>query len=183
MRVLVQRSRVRPTVAFIVGILAVVAALDIAAFGVVYPEPERDEATGELTNDGKAERRGDITWGVALGVGGLALAAWGVRGRSGNRRLLAADDERIVAAIGPPGAELWSVGWNEVFAVRSTVDDDETGMTRALDIELAHDSLAPTDPRGARVEGEHVLIDAEDWNPSLDWVVGRLQVLLDRARA
>jgi hypothetical protein len=182
MRVLVQRSRLRPTIAIVVGLLAIIAALDIAAFGVVYPDAERDEQ-GQLTNDGRAQRRGDIAWGLALGVGGLALATWGGRGRSGNRRLLAADDERLVVAIGPPGAELWSVGWNEVFAVRSAVDDDDSGTARVLDIELAHDSLAPTDPRGARIEGDHVLVDADDWNPPLDLVVGKLQVLLDRSRA
>ncbi|MDH3731710.1 MAG: hypothetical protein OES13_11420, partial [Acidimicrobiia bacterium] len=139
--------------------------------------------TGELRCDGKAERRGDVGWGIFLGLGGAAMAGWGVRGLAQSRRLLAADEDRIVVAIGPPGDVMWSVGWNEVFSVKSTVDDDDTGRVMVLDIELAGDSLAPIDPRGARVDGDHVLIDAEDWRPPLDEVVGRLQVLLDRSRA
>jgi hypothetical protein len=183
MRVLVERSRVRPAVATAVGIIALVAALDIAVLGWVYPEAETNAETGEYTFDGKAERRGDVGWGIFGGLGGGAMVAWGVRGLTHNRRLLAADDERIVVAIGPPGHEMWSVGWNEVFAIKSAVDNDATGRVSVLDIELAGDALAPTDPRGARVVGDHVLIDAEDWKPPLDQVVGLLQVLLDRARA
>ncbi len=183
MRVLVERSRVRPAVAAAVGIIALVAALDVAVLGWVYPEAETNAETGEYTFDGKAERRGDVGWGIFLGLGGGAMAVWGIRGLSHHRRLLAADDERLVVAIGPPGEEMWSVGWNEVFAIKSAVDDDETGRVSVLDIELAGDALAPADPRGARVVGDHVLVDAEDWKPPLDEVVGRLQVLLDRARA
>ena len=182
MRVVVRRSRLRPAIAVVAGVIALVAALDIGALGLVYPDAQRDEESGQLTNDGRSERRGDVGWAFLLGIGGAAAVAWGSGRLIKNENLLAADEERIVVAIGPPGAELWSVGWNEVFAVRSTLDRDDTGMVRALDVELAHDSLAPVDPRGARVDGEHVLIDAEDWNPSLDAVVGRLQVLLDRSR-
>ena len=181
MRVLVERSRTRPIVAVVLGVIALLAALEIGVLGVVYPEPERSEDSAALTVDGKAQRRGDVAWAFALGFGGVALSAWGVRGVSGNRRLLAADGERLVVAVGPPGDELWSVGWNEVFSVRSR-RDDEGEAAWCLDIELAHDSLAPADPRGARVDGDHVLIDAEDWDPPLDVVVGKLQLLLERSR-
>ena len=183
MQLVVQRSRLRPAIALVAGILAMLAALDIAVLGWVYPEPQRDAETGALTTDGRSERRGDVAWGFTLGLGGAAMAVWGTRRLVGSGRVLAADEERIVVAIGPAGDELWSVGWNEVYAVRSTLDRDDTGMTRCLDIELAHDSFAPTDPSGARVVGEHVLVDAEDWIPSLDRVVNHLQLLLDRSRA
>ena len=183
MRVLVERSRTRPLVAVVLGLIAIVAALEIGVFGIVYPDAERNEETGALTVDGKAQRRGDAAWAFALGFGGVALTAWGAKGLRGNRRLLAADDERLVVAIGPPGDELWSVGWNEIFSIRSTLDDEgEADSVWCLEIELAHDSLAPSDPSGARVEGDHLFIDAEDWDPPLDAVVGKLQLLLDRSR-
>jgi hypothetical protein len=183
MRIVVQRSLIRPAVTVVIGLMAIVAALDIGWLGLVYPEAETDAETGALTIDGKAERRGDVAWAFTLGLGGAAALVWGARGLSRNRRILAADENRLVVALGPPGEELWSIGWNEVFSLKSTLDEDDTGMTWALDIELAHDSLAPVDPRGARVDGDHLLIDADDWKPPLEVVVGRLQVLLDRSRA
>ena len=182
MRVLVERSRTGPTVAVVLGLVAILAAFEIGVFRFIYPDPQPEVSASEITEtDSDAQLRGDVAWAFALGIGGAALVAWGTQGLRGNRRLLAADDERLVVAVGPPGDELWSVGWNEVFSIRST-RDEEMESVWCLDIELAHDSLGPTDLVGARVDGDHIIIDAEDWDPPLDIVVGKLQLLLDRSR-
>ncbi len=180
MNLQVRRSMRRPVFTLAAGLVALVAAVDLLFGYVVFPEPEVDDE-GRRTNQGRSERRADITWGVGLAVAGAGLVLWGASDLR-RRPVLAADGEGILLAAPGIGGRPWRIGWNEVLAVRSTLDEDETGQSRALALELAHPALGLTDPRGARWEGDLLLIDAGDWSPALPEVADLLQKMLERSR-
>jgi hypothetical protein len=147
----------------------------------LFSGPEENEE-GARTSQGDSERRSDIAWGVGFAVVGLGLGAWAVPELIRHRSVLVADDYGIALALGRHGEPAWRAGWEDVVSVRSTVTEDDTGPVAALDIELSNASLGPNRPRGARQEGAHLLVDADDWERPVHEVAGRLQLLLERSR-
>lgn len=181
MNVEIKRSVLRPFVAGILAIAAIVIAIDLLFTYRLFSVPEENEE-GARTSQGDSERRSDIAWGVGLAVVGLGLGAWAVPELIRHRSVLVADQEGITVALGRHSEPAWRVGWEQVVSVRSTVTEDDTGPVAALDIELTDASLGPDRPRGARQDGAHLLVDADDWERPVHEVAGRLQLLLERSR-
>jgi hypothetical protein len=149
----IKRSVLRPFVAGVLAIAAIVIAIDLLFTYRLFSVPEENDE-GARTSQGDSERRSDIAWGVGFAVVGLGLGAWAV-------------------------PELIR---QHVVSVRSTVTEDDTGPVTALDVELTDASLGPVRPRGARQDGAHLLVDADDWERPVHEVAGRLQLLLERSQ-
>lgn len=181
MNVEVKRSVLRPFLAGVFAIAAIVIAIDLLFTYRLFTVPEENEE-GARTTQGDSERRSDIAWGVGFSVVGLGLGAWAVSELIRHGPVLEADEETISLALGRAGDPPWRVGWDDVVSIRSTVTEDDTGSVAALDIELSDASLGPDRPRGARQEGSHLLVDADDWERPVYEVAGRLQLLLERSR-
>jgi hypothetical protein len=177
----IKRSVLRPFLAGVFAIAAIVIAIDLLFTYRLFSGPEENEE-GARTSQGDSERRSDIAWGVGFAVVGLGLGAWAVPELIRHRSVLVADDDGIALALGRHGEPAWRAGWEDVVSVRSTVTEDDTGPVAALDIELSNASLGPNRPRGARQEGAHLLVDADDWERPVHEVAGRLQLLLERSR-
>lgn len=181
MNVEVKPSVVRPFLAGVFAIAALVIAVDLLFTYRLFSVPEENEE-GIRSSQGDSERRSDIAWGVGFAVVGLGLGAWALSELVRNRAIIAADEEGIAVNLGRPQGAAWRVSWQDVVSVRSTVSEDDTGPVAALDIELADPALGPDRPRGARQEGPHLLVDADDWERPVHEVAGRLQLLLERSR-
>lgn len=181
MNVEIKRSVLRPFVAGVLAIAAIVIAIDLLFTYRLFSVPEENDE-GARTSQGDSERRSDIAWGVGFAVVGLGLGAWAVPELIRHRSVLVADEDGISLALGRHGEPAWRVGWEQVVSVRSTVTEDDTGPVAALDVELTDASLGPVRPRGARQDGAHLLVDADDWERPVHEVAGRLQLLLERSQ-
>lgn len=178
MIVTVRRKQLRPLLAVLFAICALVAAVDLLGAYRIFDPPD-ETAEGVLTADGRGERRHDLAWGAALALSGLGLGAWALAEIWRSRSVLEADENGVAIGIAPKGGR-WRVPWSDVAGIRSTVWTDDAGSIEVLDVELTSPAVVPGGWRRARVVGSHVLVDADDWAQPAHYVAGRLQLLRER---
>ncbi|MGI9586020.1 MAG: hypothetical protein ACR2N7_10565 [Acidimicrobiia bacterium] len=175
------RSPIRLFAFGVVGIVLIVAAIDVLFVHEISTPPEANE--GVLSTRGLAQQRGDIVWGAALiGIGTL-LAGGAVVELVRRRPLAAVDAGGIALAIGHREHEV-RILWENVRAVSSdVVVDPYDGSTRELllvDV-FDRDGLPDTPVGGEWVRNE-LRIDAHDWTTRVTDIALSAQGALDHHR-
>ncbi len=158
----VYRSPLRLFVFGIVGLLLVLAAVDVM-FGNWISTPPEDN-NGVLTTRGQAQQRGDIVWGGAMiGVGTLLFGASVVE-LIRRKPLIEVYEDGIVASIGTTHRDV-VLPWAQIEEVASGVRTDpyDGGIRDQLHVRLREKGDLPDGVIGATWEGRTLSIDAHDW--------------------
>jgi hypothetical protein len=180
MIVRVARSPLRLLGYALVAAPLILLAVDMLVAYKWYPRPETTVASSTevttadgsvtqvtsvvYTDNGKAQRRRDLAWGVVLGAGGAALLGWAFTGLVRPQRLLAADAEGLSLWLEGRRRPPWRVPWQEVAEVRSGIRRDEAGEVPVLSLRLPRADGLPARPRGASVELPWLHLYANEWD-------------------
>jgi hypothetical protein len=175
----VARSPWRLLAYALVAVPAVLLAIDILFSHRIYPRPETatgsyqvTAADGSVTNvtylvytdNGKAQRRRDLGWGVALLIGGAATLGWAFAGVVAPRRLLRADEQGLTLWLDRRRDPPVRVAWGELSEVRSRLRRDEAGEVPVLSLLFRDPDRVPRDPRGGVAEPPWLHLFAGEWD-------------------
>jgi len=177
--VTVGRSPLRVLAHVVLAVPAILLAVDMTISHRLFPEPEtRDVVTGQtinsggeevdvteqiLTNGGRAERRRDLFFGIALGIAGVVTLAWGIKEVAGPTRYLVADGEGFRVRIAGARRPLTPFTWDQVDAVRSTVVEEEGTNAEVLSFRFVDAEAFPVGAAGAIVDPPWLHVYAEGW--------------------
>jgi len=179
MIVSVARSPLRMFAFALVAVPMILLAVDMAFSYQYYPFPETTteniqttaddgsvvEATREkYTPVGWSQRKRDISWGVALGGGGVVMLLWSLRNLIVPRRLLVADEHGLNIAVGNRRRPPFRLAWEDVDEVRSGIWQDDGGSVPVLSIRLRDPLQMPRTPRAAAVDTPWLHLFAEEWD-------------------
>ena len=193
MNVSVTRAAWRPVAYVLFAIPMVLLAVDMMVAHKWFPAPDTtevpavktfedgstvDTTLNELTLDGKAQRRREITWGVALLLGGAASAAWGLKDLLFPRRVLTVEPDHLTLRVGHRIGMERRYEWGEIAEVRSGVIQDEAGPVPVVSLRFVDDSLLPPRPWGAVVDPPWLHLYANEWDRQAHEVVPMLQARL-----
>lgn len=170
----VYRSPIRLFVFGLMGLLLIVAALDVLYFHQVSTEPEANN--GVLNTRGQAQQRGDMVWGgMMVGVGVLVVGG-AVIELVRRRPNAVVSGEGLMLAIGSSEDEIM-VPWDVVEEVGSDmVADPYDGAEREqLVITVSDRADLPLDPIGAFWRGNTLYVDAHGWTKRVTDVALRAQ--------
>jgi hypothetical protein len=158
----VYRSPLRLFIFGVVGLILMVAAVDVMFAHWVSTEPDNNE--GVLNTRGKAQQRGDFVWGAGLMAAGTLLFGSGVIELVRRKPLVEIREDGIVAAVGTTVRDV-VIPWDQIESVSSgVVQDPFDGSKREqLFVELSDVGNLPEDLISAKREGTLLSIDAHDW--------------------
>lgn len=177
----VYRSPLRMFVFGLVGLMLMIAAVDIMFGHWVSTEPENNE--GVLTTRGQAQQRGDIIWGGAMiGVGTL-LFGGSIIELVRRKPIVTIDGEGILAAIGATERDV-RLGWDHIERVSSGVyvDPYDGSQREQLLVGVTPGAPVPGDLISAARDGDVIRIDAHDWTQPVTEVALAAQGALDYHR-
>jgi hypothetical protein len=177
----VDRSPLRQFIIGLVGLLLIVAAIEIVWVHEITLEPERADA-GQLTTRGQARRRVDLIWGSAFLVTGAGLLVVSLAGLVRHESVVEGTDDGLrLRVAGPQG--MISIPWGDIIAVRSgSVSDDGRVAIPVLHIDVDDPHRYPTDLWGGEWDGNTMRVDAESWSIAPEEVAVRAQIALERYR-
>ena len=179
MIVRVSRSPVRLLGYAVVAVPMILLALDMLLTYKFYPFPETTTASSQVTaadgsttevtyqvytDNGKAQRRRDLAWGSALGLGGLAAIGWAFGGLVFPRRLLVAEAGGLSLWLDGRRRPPLRLAWEEVAEVRSGLRRDEAGEVAVLSVRLHDPEKVPLRPAGAAAEPPWLHLFAGEWD-------------------
>lgn len=179
MKVSVTRAAWRPVAYVLFAIPMILLAIDMVVAHKWFPEPDTTEVAAvqtledgstidttiqQLTLDGKAQRRREITWGIGLFGAGIAAAAWGLKDLLFPRRVLTLDADYLTLRVGSRVNMERRYAWNEIMEVRSGVLEDEAGIVPILSLRFIDDSLLPPNPWGAVADPPWIHLYANEWD-------------------
>ncbi|MFH1329851.1 MAG: hypothetical protein ABIJ48_04255 [Actinomycetota bacterium] len=179
MIVRVSRSPLRLLGYAVVAVPMILLALDMLLTYKYFPHPETTTASSQAvaadgsttdvtyqvyTDSGKAERRRDLAWGSALGLGGLAAIGWAFGGLVSPRRLLAADARGLSLWLDGRRRPPLRLAWEEIAEVRSGLRRDEAGEVPVLSLRLHDPEKVPLRPAGAAAEPPWLHFFAGEWD-------------------
>lgn len=117
-----------------------------------------------LTVDGKAQRRRDLGFGVALLGGGILAMGYAVVGVLRPRVVLRATEEGIAVHVDGPGHPARLFAWDDIVEVRSGVRDADGADMPVLSIQLAESADVPANPAGGVADPPWLHLWADDWD-------------------
>lgn len=146
----------------VVGILLIVAAMDIMFFHWISTVPEG--APDALSTRGRAQQRGDIIWGGALIGMGVLLIGSSLIELFRRKPVVDVRDDGLYAQIGAQQPDVL-IPWSQIASVTSGVETDEfDGSVREqLVVAIKDPAAIPTEIAGAEWVGSELHIDAHDW--------------------
>ena len=146
----------------VVGILLIVAAMDIMFFHWISTVPEG--APDALSTRGRAQQRGDIVWGGALIGMGVLLIGSSLVELFRRKPVVDVRDDGLYAQIGAQQPDVL-IPWSQIAYVTSGVETDEfDGSVREQLVVAVKDPAAiPAEIAGAEWVGSELHIDAHDW--------------------
>ena len=163
----------------LIAVPMILLAVDMTFSYRYYPIPETtienvqttaaDGSTVESTREkytpvGWSQRKRDVSWGVALGGGGVVMLLWSLRNLIVPRRLLVADERGLSIAVGNRRSAPLRVTWEDLAEVRSGIWNDVGGSVPVLSIRLRDPLQIPLAPRGAAVDIPWIHLFAEEWD-------------------
>ncbi|MEA2003183.1 MAG: hypothetical protein U9N84_15015 [Actinomycetota bacterium] len=174
------RSPVRQLLLTAAGVLLLLAALDIVSLHKLSGPPSADDA-GLLTSKGQTERRTDLVWGTLFVVAGVAFVVVGAGGLLMGRPVIELEDEGMRLRVAGPMSTMF-IPWTDVVSVRSGRDYDDDGRIPipVLLVEVSDRAKYPDGLWGARWEGNTLEVDADSWEATVEDVVVRTELLLER---
>ncbi len=190
MIVRVTRSPLRLLGYAVVAVPMILLALDMLVAYRFFPFPETTTASSTITADdgsttevtwqvytdnGKAQRRRDLAWGSALGLGGLGVIGWACAGLVAPRRLLTADAEGLTLRLEGRRLPPLRLAWEEIAEVRSGLRRDEAGEVPVLSLRLHSPEKVPLRPSGALSDPPWLHLFAGDWDRPAHEVAARVE--------
>ena len=160
------RSSVRLFAVGAIGLILIVAALDIMFFHWLSTPP--DGADSVLTTRGQAQQRGDMLWGASLIGIGVVMFGTALIELVRRKPVVEVRDDGLYAQIGAHAPDVL-IPWSAIASVTSTVVvDPYDGSTREqLVVRLSAPETIPLALAGAVLNGDELHIDAHDWNRSV----------------
>ena len=157
------RSSIRLFVVGIIGLLLIVAALDIMFFHWLSQPPEGADAA--LTTRGQAQQRGDMLWGASLIGMGVILFGSSLIELVRRKPVVDIRDDGLYAQIGAQAPDVL-IPWSAVDSVTSVIDVDayDGAIREQLVVTLHAPEAVPHALAGAVFNGNELHIDAHDWN-------------------
>ena len=174
------RSSVRLFAVGVIGLILIVAALDIMFFHWLSTPP--DGADSVLTTRGQAQQRGDMLWGASLIGIGKVMFDTALIELVRRKPMVEVRDDGLYAQIGANAPDVL-IPWSAVASVTSTVAvDPYDGSTREqLVVRLSAPETVPLALAGAVLNGNELHIDAHDWNRSVTDIALAAQGARDHA--
>ncbi len=174
------RSPIRQLLLTAAGVLLLLAALDIVSLHKLSGPPTSDDA-GLLTSKGQTERRTDLVWGTLFVVAGAAFVVVGAGGLLTGRPVIELEEEGMRLRVAGPLSTML-LPWTDIVSVRSGRDYDDDGRIPipVLLVEVADRTKFPDGLWGAQWEGNTLQIDADSWEVTVEDVVIRTELLLER---
>jgi hypothetical protein len=175
----VSRSPLRLLGYALVAVPMILLAVDMLVAYRFFPFPETTTASAQVANadgsttevtyqvytdNGKAQRRRDLAWGSAFGVGGVLVIGWAFAGLVAPRRLLSADREGLTLWLDGRRRPPLRLAWEEVAEVRSGLQEDTAGRVPVLSLRFYSPDLVPPRPKGARDDAPWLHLYAADWD-------------------
>lgn len=177
----VYRSHFRMFLFGVVGVLLLVAAVDVMFGHWLSEPPENNE--GVLTTRGQAQQRGDIVWGAAMIGTGTLLVGGAFFDLVRRKPVCEVGSSGLSMSIGS-GEGVVEIPWTNVrdVYVTSRVDPYDGSTREKLAVSILDRSALPTDLVGADWEGADLLVDAHDWTKDGEDVVRAAQASLGHSR-
>ena len=177
----VYRSPLRLFAFGVLGLLLMIAAVDVMFAHSISTEPDNND--GVLTTRGQAQQRGDFVWGAAMIAAGTLMFGIGVTELVRRTPILEVSEEGITAPIGTTTRDVM-IPWSQIESVSSTVvrDPFDGGRREQLLLELNEPGDIPRDVVGATWEGRTLSIDAHDWTKPVTEVMLAARGALDYNR-
>ncbi len=177
----VYRSPLRLFMFGVLGLLLMIAAVDVMFAHSVSTEPDNND--GVLTTRGQAQQRGDFVWGAAMIAAGTLMFGIGVTELVRRTPLLEVGEDGISAAIGTTTRDVM-IPWSQIESISSAVvrDPFDGGRRERLFLELNEPGEVPREVVGAIWEGRTLSIDAHDWTKPVTEVMLAAQGGLDYNR-
>ncbi|MGI9665747.1 MAG: hypothetical protein ACR2N2_01430 [Acidimicrobiia bacterium] len=177
----IYRSHLRMFLFGIVGLVLIVAAVDVMFGHWLSEPPENNE--GVLTTRGQAQQRGDIVWGAAMIGTGTLLVGGAFFDLVRRKPVCEVGSTSLNLAIGG-GEHTVEIPWTNVRDLYATsMIDEYDGTTREkLVVSVVDPSALPAEFVGADWDGSDLLVDAHDWTKSVDDVVRAGQASLTHSR-
>lgn len=179
--VIVTRSPLRLLAYVVIGVAAVLVAVDMTISNRFYPMPETFERVvgtavdevGEMVNvtarvptdQGRAHLRRDRVVGVVLFAGGVSALGWAMKELIWPRVLLRGDEEGIAIHVDGPGMPLRQIPWSDIAEVRSGLIEEEGESLPALSIRFHHPEMVPEGPASAVAAPPWLHLIADEWVP------------------
>ncbi len=175
------RSPLRLFLLGVVGLLLIIAAIDVMFAHRISTEPENNE--GVLTTRGQAQQRGDIVWGAVMIGAGTLLFGGGIIELVRRKPVIQIREDGIVAAIGTTQADV-TIPWVQIDSVTSAVVEDEFdgGMRDQLIVDVHDRSGLPEAVVSARWVDTELRIDAMDWTKRVTDVALAARGALEHSR-
>ncbi|MCL1594123.1 MAG: hypothetical protein M3132_07235 [Actinomycetia bacterium] len=175
------RSPLRLFLLGVVGLLLVIAAIDVMFAHRISTEPENNE--GVLTTRGQAQQRGDIVWGAVMIGAGTLLFGGGIIELIRRKPVIQIREDGLVAAIGTTQTDV-VIPWVQMNAVTSAVIEDEYdgGMRDQLIVDVNDRTGLPDAVVSARWVGSELRIDAMDWTKRVTEIALSAQGALEHSR-
>lgn len=174
------RSPIRQLLLAAVGVLLLVAAIDIVSLHKLSDPPAIDD-DGLLTSKGQTERRTDMIWGSLFTAVGGSLIVVGLGGLLAGRPVVAVADDALRLRIAGPMSML-DIAWDDIVSVRSGRDYEDDGRIPipVLLVEVADPGKYPRELWGAVWDGSVLQVDGDGWETSVEDVAIRAELMLTR---
>lgn len=178
----VYRSPLRMFLLGVVGLILIVASIDVMFAYRVSTEPEKRD-DGLLSTRGQAQQRGDILWGAVMFGAGTLLFGGGIIELVRRRPALRIREEGLTATIGTTAPDV-TIPWSQIESVSSVVTEDkfDGGMREQFVVVVNDRSGLPADVVAAQWVGDELHIDAVDWTKRVTDVALSAQGALEHSR-
>ena len=153
------RSPIRLFVFGLLGLILIVASIDVLFGHWISTEPENTD--GVLTTRGQAQQRGDILWGSVLIGTGTLLVVGAVAELIRRQPQCQVTNAGIELPMGSHEAEV-VIPWGDIRSVRAEMDRDPfDGSSRPrLVVDVVDRRGLPAEPHGAEWIGTELHVDA-----------------------
>jgi len=182
MLVEVHRSPVRFFLFGIVGLILVLAAVDVMWVHRVSTPPETSDDV--LTTRGANQQRADYLWGIPMIVTGAGMFGYSFYSLVKRDPVLVVRDDGVEFWVEKPGREPAFVPWGSIANVYTALDPDpdDGQATTAVVFDLIDTDALPAEPWDAEWDGSRLKVNAGSWEQRPEDVVVHAMVALEASR-
>ncbi|MDH3500375.1 MAG: hypothetical protein OEM97_09655 [Acidimicrobiia bacterium] len=177
----ITKSPFRQFLLGLVGIVLVLAAMDVLWLHKVSSEPLENDA-GEITTRGEAWRRTDLIWGSLFLISGAGLFVGATIGLASGMAVAEIADDGLRLRVGGPRKTV-TFAWADLVEVRSALADGDGVQPRPVLMVIVEDpSRYPSDVWGGDWIDGVLHVDADGWSERVEELVVRVELDLEARR-